>query len=142
MLVRAFQQGRTIMARLDYGKEIIESITAVADETGITTGTFSVIGALSQAELAYYDQQSHQYMKTSVSTASELASCTGNITIRDGKPFVHAHAVLAGSSYHAMAGHLVSGTIFAAELYLVELSGQPLTRALDPSTGLFLWDGK
>lgn len=130
------------MARLDQGKEIIESITALADEAGINTGTFSVIGALSKAELAYYDQQSHQYMKTAVSAASELVSCTGNVTIRDGKRFVHAHAVLADPSYHALAGHLVSGTIFAAELCLVELLGQPLTRDFDPSTGLFLWDEK
>jgi len=130
------------MARLDHKGEIIASITALAEEMAVATGIFSVIGALSRAELAYYDQQARQYQKTVVDKAVELVSCTGNITIRDGKPFVHAHAVLADSSYHAMAGHLVSGTIFAAELYLAELSGQPLSRAFDPTTGLFLWDGK
>lgn len=130
------------MARLDHNGEIIASIAALAGEMTVATGMFSVIGALSRAELAYYDQKAQQYQKTVVDESVELASCTGNITIRDGKPFVHAHAVLADSSCHAMAGHLVSGTIFAAELYMVELSGQPLTRAFDPMTGLFLWDDK
>lgn len=130
------------MARLDQGKEIIASITALAVDMGITTASFSAIGALSQAEIACYDQQAHRYLRTSVDRAVELASCTGNITIKEGKAFVHAHAVLADSSLDAKAGHLMSGTVFAAELYMVEFLGQarPLVRNFDPSTGLYLWD--
>jgi uncharacterized protein len=138
--VRDFRQGQSILARLDHGGEIIGSITALAEEMNIAMGTFSVIGALSRAELAYYDQGARQYRKTVVDRAVELASCTGNISIRDGKPFVHAHAVLSDSDFKTVAGHLASGTIFAAELYLVELVGETLTREFDPHTGLFLWD--
>jgi predicted DNA-binding protein with PD1-like motif len=69
----------------------------------------------------------------------ELASCLGNISLLKGQPFVHAHAVLANNQGQVWAGHLVRGTIFAAELYLQELTGQSLNRTPDFITGLNLW---
>jgi predicted DNA-binding protein with PD1-like motif len=78
------------------------------------------IGALSRAELGYYDQLSHEYGTFSLEEPVELASCYGNISMRDGRPFVHAHAVLSDRTGRTFGGHLTCGTIFAAELYLVE----------------------
>lgn len=52
---------------------------------------------------------------------------------------MHAHAVLADSSGRVLAGHLVRGTIFAAELYLKELAQADLNRDYDSQTGLKLW---
>jgi len=69
----------------------------------------------------------------------EIASCTGNISLLEGEPFVHAHAVLADSSGRVLAGHLVRGTIFAAELFVQELAEANLHRAWDKQTGLKLW---
>ncbi|MDD1750582.1 MAG: DUF296 domain-containing protein, partial [Methanothrix sp.] len=97
------------------------------------------IGALSRAKLGYYDQVSHEYCKISVEEPVELASCSGNITLREDLPFVHAHAVLSDRAGKTWAGHLTCGTIFAAEVYLQELSGMPLKRVPDSITGLKLW---
>jgi len=47
--------------------------------------------------------------------------------------------VLSDESGRSWAGHLVSGTIFAAEVCLQELLGLPLERSADPVTGLNLW---
>ncbi len=140
ILVRNLEPGRCLLARLDYGTDIIGQITDLAKDEKINTGVFNVIGALAEASLAYYDQSSHEYRKIPIETPVELVSCMGNISIRDGQPFVHAHAVLADSEGNTMGGHLISGRIFAAELYLRELSGMPLVRAHDMTTGLYLWD--
>ncbi len=139
MLIRNFRQGHIIFARLDHGEDIIRQITNLAEKNGIETGALSAIGALSRAGLAYYDQISHEYGEFSLEEAVELASCFGNISLRDGKPFVHAHAILSDRRGRTWGGHLTSGTIFAAELYLQELSGPPLKRDPDPITGLNLW---
>ncbi|MCK9440270.1 MAG: DNA-binding protein [Methanothrix sp.] len=139
MLIRDFRQGRILFARLDHGADIIGQITNLAEENGIETGALSAIGALSRAELGYYDQVSHEYGKISLEEPVELASCSGNISMREGLPFVHAHAVLSNRTGKTWGGHLVSGTIFAAELYLQELSGLPLKRVPDSITGLKLW---
>ena len=136
---RIFEQGRSLLIRLDHGKDMIAEITELAGDLGIETGIFWAIGALSSAELGYYDQVKHEYGKIPVEEPVELASCSGNISIRDGQPFVHAHAVLADRKGKTLGGHLMKGRVFAAEVHLQELSGQSLRRVHDPTTGLKLW---
>ena len=138
-MIREFKQGRIFLARLDHGADIISQITDLAEKNGVETGALSAIGALSRAELGYYDQLSHEYGTFSLEEPVELASCSGNISMRDGRPFVHAHAVLSDRTGRTWGGHLTSGTIFAAELFLQELSGLPLKRVPDSITGLKLW---
>jgi predicted DNA-binding protein with PD1-like motif len=139
MLIRNFKQGRIFFVRLDHGEDIISQFTGLAEENGIDAGTLSAIGALSRADLAFYDQSSHEYGKIALNEPMEMASCSGNISLKDGRPFVHAHAVLSDRKGRTWGGHLISGTIFAAELFLQELSGLPLKRVPDSITGLNLW---
>ena len=134
-----FKQGRSLLIRLDHGSDMIEGMTEIAGSLEIVTGVFSAIGALSSAELGYYDQVKKEYVKVAVEEPAELVSCSGNISIRDGQPFVHAHAVLADRSGKVLGGHLMRGCVFAAEVYLQELLGSPLVRVHDPTTGLKLW---
>lgn len=139
LLIRDCSQGRSFLANLDSGAEIIGQITDLAEDMGVKAAFISAIGALSQADLGYYDQAARKYLVTPVDEPVELAACSGNISLLEGRPFVHAHAVLADGKGCTWAGHLVRGTIFAAELYLQELSGLPLKRVPDSITGLKLW---
>jgi predicted DNA-binding protein with PD1-like motif len=139
LLIRNCSQSRSILASLDNGTEIIGQITDLAKEMGIEAAFISAIGALSQADLGYYDQATRKYLVSPVDEPVELAACSGNISLLEGRPFVHAHAVLADGKGRTWGGHLVSGTVFAAELYLQELSGLPLKRVPDSITGLNLW---
>jgi len=139
LLIRNCSQGRSILASLDNGTEIIGQITDLAKGMGIEAAFISAIGALSQADLGYYDQATRKYLVNPVDEPVELAACSGNISLLEGQPFVHAHAVLADGKGHTWGGHLVRGTVFAAELYLQELSGLPLKRVPDSITGLNLW---
>ena len=139
MLIRYCSQGRSVLASLDNGTEIIGQITDLTKDMGIEAAFISAIGALSQADLGYYDQAARKYLVTPVDESVELAACSGNISLLEGRPFVHAHAVLADGKGRTWGGHLVRGTVFAAELYLQELSGLPLKRVPDSITGLNLW---
>jgi predicted DNA-binding protein with PD1-like motif len=141
LLISDYEQGRCLLARLDHGAEIIRQITLLAEEKRVEAGAFCAIGALSQAELAYYDQASAEYRKITVEGPVELVYASGNISLRDGRPFVHAHGALADSKGGVLGGHLVSGVVFAAEVFLLELLGPPLNREHDPVTGLYLWSG-
>lgn len=140
ILAHDLKLGRCLVARLGHGADILGQIADLAKNEKIETGTFSAIGALMQAELAYYDQSSQEYRKIAVEGALELVSCSGNVSTRDGQPSVHAHAALADLSGNVKGGHLLSGKIFAAELCLQELLGKPLVRKHDQTTGLYLWD--
>ena len=142
MIIEESSPGRCLLARLDHGAEIISQITDIARERKIRAAAISAIGALSRADLGFYDQAGRVYLIRAVEEPVEIASCAGNISLLDGQPFVHAHAVLADSSGVTFAGHLVRGSIFAAELFLQELPQQDLHRTPDSQTGLKLWNGE
>jgi len=138
-LVQELRPGRRFLSSLDHDAEIVASITALAEALGVEAGAVTAIGALQRAEIGYYDQKTHEYKTIEIDHPMEIASLTGNLSIRDGKPFLHAHVTLADSEGNVKGGHLSSGTIFAAEVYLQELLGRPPVRRHDSTTDLFLW---
>ena len=141
MIIDESIAGRSLLARLDHGGEIIGQITDLARDRKIRAAAISAIGALTRADLGFYDQTGQEYRIRAVEGPVEVASCIGNISLLEGEPFVHAHAVLADSSGVVLAGHLVRGTIFAAEIFVQELAQADLSRAYDSQTGLKLWAG-
>jgi predicted DNA-binding protein with PD1-like motif len=139
---REFARGRRVVARLPHGGDLLAEIAAVADEYGIVTAEVRAIGALSAACLAFYDQETRTYGEFAVDGAVELLGLLGNVSRRDEATAVHAHATLAGKDGACIGGHVVPGCrIFACELIVQELLGQPLERGYDDVTGLPLWRG-
>jgi predicted DNA-binding protein with PD1-like motif len=138
-LIQELRPGRCFLCSLDHDSEIVASITNLAERLGVEVGAVAAIGALKRAEIGYYDQETHEYKAIGIDHPVEISSLIGNISIRDGKPFLHAHANLADSEGNVRGGHLSSGTVFAAEVYLQELLGRLPERRHDPTTDLFLW---
>ena len=139
---REFARGRRVVARLAHGGDLLAQIAAVAEEHGMATAELRAIGALSTARLAFYDQDAKTYGEFEVEGAVELLSLLGNVSRRDGATAVHAHATLAGHDGACVGGHVAPGCrIFACELILQELVGDPLERGYDEVTGLPLWRG-
>lgn len=138
-----FKSGRRFVGRLPHGKDLIKSIGAFCGETAVSMATFSAIGAVTSVTLGAYDQKQQVYVTWSQEAPFEIASCTGNVSLKDGNPMVHAHIVLADMHGKTLGGHLFSDTIlFAGEIDLLELTGEPMKRAFDPVTGLWLWEGR
>ena len=139
---RELARGRRVVARLPHGGDLLAEIAAVADKHGMATAELRAIGALSEARLAFYDQAAKTYGEFEVDGAVELLSLLGNVSRRDGATAVHAHATLAGHDGSCVGGHVVPGCrVFACELVLQELDGDPLEREYDDVTGLPLWRG-
>jgi predicted DNA-binding protein with PD1-like motif len=135
-----FDVGRNLVVHAKHDSDLVEFLTELAKENRITVATFTAIGALKYAKLGFYNQKTHEYSETLLSSPQEIAGCLGNISIRDGEPFVHAHAVLADRDGNTKAGHLLEGKVFAAEIHVIELLGTQLVRKNDAVTGLQLWD--
>ena len=137
---REFARGRRVVARLPHGGDLLAEIAAVADEHGMATAELRAIGALSEARLAFYDQETKTYGEFDVPGAVELLGLLGNVSRRDGDIAVHAHAMLGRRDGTTLGGHVVAGcAVFACELVVVELAGPPLERGHDERTGLPLW---
>jgi predicted DNA-binding protein with PD1-like motif len=139
-LVWEARPGRTFVGRLERGSDLVEGIERVCAERGVTAAWVSVIGAVSQAAYAYYDQGEHRYLELSSDSHHEIAGFVGNISLRDGKPFLHAHATFADEGGACVGGHLLKGiTVFVAEFTIREMTGVELVRTYREEFGLALW---
>lgn len=137
---RKLDVGRNFVARAENDSDLIKFVTELVKKNGVTTASFTAIGSLKNAKLGFYDQERHSYSETLLSSPQEIASCVGNVSLKEGEPFVHAHAVLADQSGNTRGGHLLEGKVFAAEVHLIELLGTKIIRKNDVVTGLSLWD--
>ena len=135
-----FKGGRNFLGRLPKDQDLITAIEATCLKHGVQTAVFSIIGSVTAATLGAYDQTQQVYVTFKKSEPMEIISCSGNVSLKDGKLFVHAHAVLADMRGNTVGGHVFSETtIYAGEMDLRELLGPQLERQHDAPTGLYLW---
>jgi predicted DNA-binding protein with PD1-like motif len=135
-----FEAGRCILGRLPNGKDLTKAIEELCIQNSIQAGVFFVIGSVTSLTLGSYDQKQQVYVTCKKEEPLEIVHCPGNVSLKDGKVFVHAHAVLADMNGQTIGGHIFSETIvYAGEIYIRELLGEPLEREYDKVTGLSLW---
>ncbi len=140
MKVHEYKSGRIFAGRLQHNSDLLQDILGFASREGIKVAFFSALGAVQKITLAYYHQKEKKYQDLSFNEHMEIASCFGNISVKDGQPHIHAHGVFADKKGETVAGHIQPETIvFAGEIFLQELLGEPLEREYDKVTGLFLW---
>jgi len=138
---KPYLTGRTYLFRLPKGKDLLEELIDFCHDNQVKCGIVHVIGSVSNATLGYYDQSKKKFEKMVYDHELELVSCSGNISIQDNRPIVHAHAVLADEENTTIGGHLLPGTkIFVCEAYIQELVGEPKVRRSDKVTKLALWN--
>ncbi|ADD01566.1 protein of unknown function DUF296 [Thermoanaerobacter italicus Ab9] len=132
---------RRFIGRFQYGKDLLEEINKIITSENIRSGEIRIIGAVSKAVFSYYDAQSKNYIYISKDEHMEILNATGNISVKDGKPFAHVHITLADKNGNAFGGHLMEGTIvFAAEFVISDYGENKLERIYDETTGLQLWN--
>lgn len=129
-----------IIGKLSYGSDLLGELTEICIKKNVSLGRIEAIGAVQKACIGYYNQKKREYRFINFDTPAEILNLTGNISIKDDKPFVHAHITLADEAGNACGGHLAPGTIiFACECIIYAFSGAGLIRSFDNQTGLPLW---
>jgi len=137
---KPYLTGRTYIFRLPKGKDLLDALTAFCHDNQIKCGVISGIGAVENATFSFYDQTKKKYDKKVVNDECEILALNGNVSIKDNRPFIHAHITLTDKEHNAFGGHLMIGTkIFAAEIFVQELVGEPKVRKEDKATKLQLW---
>lgn len=132
--------GRTWVGRLETGDDLVEEIERVCAAHDVRAAWISAIGAVRRAAFAYFEQDERRYLELGSTDHHEITGFVGNISIRDDRPFLHAHATFADRQGAAVGGHLLRGCeVFAAEITIREMTGVELTRTPDEATGLALW---
>jgi len=128
------------MGKLGYGSDVLEEITTICTNRDVKLGRIAAIGAVKKARIGYYNQEKREYRFTDLDFPLEIANLIGNISLKDGSPFVHAHVTLVDKTGKAYGGHLAPGTVvFACEFVIEAFDGPPFNRSYDDKTGLSLW---
>ncbi|MFH1725793.1 MAG: PPC domain-containing DNA-binding protein [Elusimicrobiota bacterium] len=136
--MRFKKEGSRYFVRLERGEQVLDALAGFALEEGVASASFSGIGAVEEPTLGYYDLPKRAYMKKEFSGEYEVAGLLGNICELDGKPMVHAHAILADAQCRTFGGHLFAARVSLTLEVSVQSFSFKMRREPDAETGLKL----
>ena len=140
MKIRDVEKGFVI--KLERGEDMLVTLTQFCESRGVQSGIFRGIGAVERVKIGYYDLPKREYFFRDEPGVFEVASMQGNIALVDGKPFIHAHAVLSrcDETLECIGAHIKEAFVAVTlEIFLTPFD-VPLKRAMDDSIGLKLLD--
>lgn len=130
----------TYVLRVQVKEDIVQAITTLVEDESIKLATVQGIGACDDVEIGLYEVSTASYEKTQLKEELELASLLGNISTKDGKPYIHLHAIFGNGKDKTYCGHLnkaiVSGT---AEIFITTINGS-VDRKICNDTKLNVFD--
>lgn len=122
---------------LDRGDEIVQSLTGLCASGAVRGGIVRGIGGVTDVVLGFFDLRKKEYLRGEFKELYELAALTGDVSLVDGKPFCHLHAVISDSHMQAFAGHLFQAKVsITAEIFVTP--GDGVERKFNGETGLNL----
>lgn len=128
-----------IALRLDKGDDITESVFKVAKAEGVKAASVSGIGATDNFTVGVFDIAKKEYEKFDFSGNHEINSLTGNITEKDGAPYIHLHITATGDGCKVVGGHLIKGVIsLTGEIVITVFDGK-VSREFDKTLGINRW---
>lgn len=126
--------------RLEPGEEIVASLAELCEKEKIMAATVQGIGAVNDVNIGYYSLEEKRYFPERLKKQFEMISLNGNITRKDGCPYLHLHIALSDENYNLYGGHLNSAVIsITAEIYINILNGE-INRRVNPETSLNILD--
>ena len=139
MEYRKFDQGYVL--RLDPGEEIVASLTRLVEQENVQLGTVSALGAAGDVTIGIFNTKEKQYYSQRYQGDSEISALVGNVTRKEGEPYLHLHITIGNPvTGEVHAGHLSSAVISATlELFLQVWDGQ-VGRKFSDQVGLNLFE--
>lgn len=127
---------RQFVVVLSTGDQVSTSLLDFAARESVTSASFTAIGAMRGAVLAFFEWESKEYRDIPVEEQVEVLSLNGNITTREGAPHLHVHAVLSRPDGSTVGGHFKEGFVRPTlEIFVTEHPGE-IVRTRDEETGL------
>jgi len=140
--MKYFVMGPTYVVRLDPGDKIVASLEALCRRDQVGMAVFEGIGAVSEAVVGHFDPGSDDVATLSILEPCEIVSLQGNVTVRDGRPFVHAHIALADRRFGVRGGHLKEAVVSATAEIVLTRYFEEIGRRKVEATGVEILDLK
>jgi predicted DNA-binding protein with PD1-like motif len=131
--------GNAAFVSLERGEDLLDGLNRAVAEVGMEAGTIQVIGALQQGVVGYFDPDAQAYRNIPTGHV-EISSGLGNVSLREGSPFIHLHLALSGPDGATVGGHAMEGCrTFVVEAYLRKLGGPAPVRQPVEGIALKIW---
>lgn len=130
------RDGHICTVRLDPGEVFPEAFLDLLEAEAIRAGSFTGLGALCRARVAFFDVAEKEYLNLDLDEQLEVVSLVGNAAVHGGEPLVHAHAALGRPDGSLVGGHLQEGVVRPTLEISLHVGERGLRRSVDPRFGL------
>jgi predicted DNA-binding protein with PD1-like motif len=121
---------------LKTGDKLPDAILALAKRAKVATAAVEAIGGVSKLTLSYFNHRTRKYEEHRFNEYMEVTSLVGNVTLKDGKPFLHAHGNFGRKDLSVAGGHVTSAVVFPLLEVIMTPTKKRALRRFDDSTGL------
>jgi len=118
------------------GAKVPDDIVAIARREKAATARVEAIGGVDELRLAYFNHETKKYEEHDFREFLEVTSILGNITLKDGKQFLHAHGTFGKRDLSVVAGHVISAKIFPLLEVVITPTKNKALRRFDDELGL------
>ena len=120
------------------GDDAYTGLRDFAQKYQVTSAHFTAIGAVDDVTLGWFDPSRKLYKMMPFTGQMEVISMVGDISLYQGKPFIHTHAVLSLPDATTRGGHVVKLIVRPTLEVMVTVDPKGMQRQFDPATDLTL----
>jgi predicted DNA-binding protein with PD1-like motif len=129
-----------LQVRLTSGEHAADGVMAVLKKENVGYATLTGLGAVRWARLAYWNSATREYEPHDIEEQLEVVSLVGNVTLRDGEPFLHWHVSLGRHDLTLLGGHFLDATVHPNFEVWLQVESSPIHRRVEADSGLALMD--
>ena len=138
--MRAKQIGNHIIMRIDRGEMLLDELNSVCRKYSVGCASVSGIGATDSFVCGVFNLETKEYKEFEFNGTYEILSLSGNITVKDGDPYIHLHICAGDELGKCIGGHLKQARISATCEIIISLIDCKVGRVHDAGSGLNLLD--
>lgn len=129
----------TIIARIDRGEEILDTLKELAMNENIKLAEVSALGAVDDFTVGVYKVNEKQYQANHFAGYFEIVSLTGTINTMNGEYYSHLHMSAGNERGEVFGGHLNQAIVSATCEMIIRIIEGTVERKYDEETGLNLF---
>ena len=131
--------GKTILARIDRGEEVLTQLKAIALKEDIKLASIRALGATDDFTVGVFKVDEKKYYANHFTGDFEIVSLTGTISTMNGEYYAHLHMSAGDEQGRVFGGHLNEAIISATCEMVIEVIDGQVDRLRDESVGLNLF---
>ena len=131
--------GKTIIARIDKGEEILAQLKNIALKEDIKLASVRALGATDDFTVGVFKVNEKKYYANHFTGDFEIVSLTGTISTMNGEYYAHLHMSAGDEQGRVFGGHLNEAIVSATCEMVIEVIDGQVDRVRDESVGLNLF---